>query len=597
MKVPAREQIVGLFRSQRLLVARFVATSVGRSLLMMSGVLLIQEFLVGILGEGDGLARSLTSAIGPEAALVVLAALLVSSSLGAGYLYYDNQVTRQTIVKVVELGVMERLVRHLLTLSVPFYDRQSHGDFIQAVRQDVSHLRAVLMAYASLLMEGFVALGLIFAALLISPFLALCAFIVLPITCLPLIRIARRTRARSLTVRQTGYVLFDVILQILRGMRMIKTYRGEEAEARVTIERARRYFDELIEATRSQELANVLLESLAGMGLALVVVVGGFQVMSGSLAWPGLLAFLMAVRAAQGPLNNMNSHFMEIQRLSAAAVRIGELLDERPEVPEASEPIPLEEPPRCITFEDVSFSYDDDLPVLRNLSFAVEAGETIGVAGPSGAGKTTLLSLVARFYDPTSGSICFDGVDLRRFRLSDVYDMLAIVSQEPFLFTASIRENIRCGRPDASDREVEAAAAAADVHDEVLSFSEGYDTPVGIGGRVLSGGQAQRVAVARALLKNAPILLLDEATSSLDSIAEANVQRAIDRLMAGRTSFIVAHRLSTLRNADRILVLEGGRPLACGPHSELLRSCPLYREMWETQQPARPVVRSLATGR
>src|SRR5262249_55969497 len=197
------------------------------------------------------------------------------------------------------------------------------------------------------------------------------------------------------------------------------------------------------------------------------------------------------------------------------------------------------------------------------------AGETIGVAGPSGSGKTTLLSLVARFYDPSVGAVRFDGRDVREFRLRDVYRQLAIVTQEPFLFAASVRENIRCGRPDASDAEVEDAAHVAEIHEEILALPLGYDTALGVGGRILSGGQAQRINVARAILKNAPILLLDEATSSLDSIAEEKVQRAIDKLMAGRTSFIVAHRLSTLRHADRILVLDQGKCVGLGAHDEL----------------------------
>jgi ABC-type multidrug transport system fused ATPase/permease subunit len=214
----------------------------------------------------------------------------------------------------------------------------------------------------------------------------------------------------------------------------------------------------------------------------------------------------------------------------------------------------------------------------------VRSGETIGIAGPSGVGKTTLLNLAARFYDPTRGAVRFDGTDLRRFRLADVYEKLAIVTQEPFLFATTVRDNIRVGRPDATDAEVEAAAKAAEMHDDIIGFVDGSDTAVGIGARPLSTGQAQRVNIARALLKNAPILLLDEATSSLDSLSEAKVQSAIDRLMEGRTTFVVAHRLSTLRSADRILVLDDGRCVGLGPHEALIATCPLYARMWETQQ-------------
>jgi ATP-binding cassette, subfamily B, bacterial MsbA len=589
MRLPAGQQVLEVLRRQALLIARFVATSLGRTGLTMASIFLIQEFLVGVLGRDRGLGRErglagfLADQLGAGAALWVVAALLVVSYAGASWLLYDSQVVRQRIVKIVELGLMERLVRHLLTLSIPFFDRQSQGDFIQAIRQDVSQLRNIVMACGTLVMESAVALGLFASAIWISPLLAVWVFGVLLLGFFPIVVIANRTRARSLAVRRKGYVLFDVILQILRGLRIIKAYRGEEIEARAAVEKARQYFDEQIRMTQVNEKASVVLESLGGASLAAVVIIGGFQVMGGTLEWPGLLAFLMAVRTLHGPVNNINANFMEIQRYSASAQRIAELLAERPDVKERQDAVPLDQGPRHIALDRVSFSYGDRT-VLQDVSLEISAGETIGVAGPSGAGKTTLLGVVARFYDPTSGAVRFDGEDLRRFRLGDIYDQLAIVTQEPFLFTTSVRDNIRRGRVAASDLEVEAAAKVAEIHDEILALPEGYDTIVGVGGRGLSGGQAQRINVARALLKNAPILLLDEATSSLDSIAEAKVQRAIEKLMQGRTTLIVAHRLSTLRCAARILVLDRGRRVGLGSHEQLLGSCSLYRRMWETQR-------------
>jgi ABC-type multidrug transport system fused ATPase/permease subunit len=214
----------------------------------------------------------------------------------------------------------------------------------------------------------------------------------------------------------------------------------------------------------------------------------------------------------------------------------------------------------------------------------VRAGETIGIVGPSGSGKSTLLSLLARFHDPGAGRVTLDGRDLRDLRLADLYGSLALVTQETFLFGATVAENLRVGRPAATDAELEAAARAAYVHDEIVALPEGYDTPVGMGGRELSGGQRQRLGVARALVAGAPLLLLDEATSSLDSVAEAAVQRAIEGLMVGRTSLVVAHRLSTLRGADRILVLDGGEVAGFAPHAELLRECAVYRRLWEAQR-------------
>ncbi|MGH9960790.1 MAG: ABC transporter ATP-binding protein, partial [Pyrinomonadaceae bacterium] len=295
-----------------------------------------------------------------------------------------------------------------------------------------------------------------------------------------------------------------------------------------------------------------------------------------------LLAFFLAMRAAQGPIKNLNSAYLDVQKYSASVFHIEQLLQEKPEIQDRKDARSFSRLPLSITADRVDFTFNQK-PVLQNVSFAVQSGETLGIVGPSGAGKTTLLSLVARFYDPTHGRVMLDGEDLRNLRLQDIYANLAIVTQDPFLFSTSIRENILCGRPDATQNEVEAAARAAEIHDEIMAMPDGYETVVGQGGRALSRGEAQRVNVARAILKNAPILLLDEATSSLDSYSEARVQRAVDRLAEGRLAISVAHRLSTLRNATRILVLEQGRAVGLGTHKELLANCPTYLRLWEAQ--------------
>ena len=556
-----------------------------RSLLTLAAILLIREFLAGIVNQGgtrSGLARTLESMTGPTAALVIIGALLLSAYAGASAFNYSSEVAQQRIIKILELGMMERLIRHLLRLSVPFFDRQSHGDIIQAVRQDVSELRMVVLNLARIFVEGMTATGLLISALWLSPRLTVLALLVMPLAVLPVYLIAKRTLERSYEVRKSGYVLFDVLLQLLRGIRVIKTYRGEEEEERAAIEKGRRYFDELIEMVRIRSLAQVVLESLAGLGVVVVVIVGGLEVMRGQVEWPTLLALLMAVRALHGPVNNINSAYVEMKRFGAGVNRVAQILAVAPEVTDRPGARALRAAPQVIELDRVSFSYGDK-SVLHDVSFRVAAGEMIGVAGPSGAGKTTLLNLIARFYDPTSGVVRLDGHDLRDYRLTDLYDKLAIVTQEPFLFTSSVRDNIRCGRPGATEGEIEAAARAAEIDPDILELPDGYATVIGLGGHGLSMGQAQRLTIARAILKNAPLLLLDEATSSLDSLAEAKVQVALDRLLAGRTTFVVAHRLSTLRDADRILVLDRGRCVAFGPHDTLLATCALYQQLWNAQ--------------
>lgn len=570
--------LIRLLRPHPWLVTRFTFASLGRAAMTAASILLIREFLAGVLGQGRGFGFT----VSPETALWITVGLLLLVSLSAAAFNYDSQVTQQKIVKAIELGTMERMIRHLLGLSVGFLDRRTHGDLLQSIRQDVTQMRMVVLSTARIVLEVLQTVGLIAAAVSFSITLSLWAFILVPVAALPIYILARRTLARSFGVRSKGVALFDALLQLLHGIRVIKIYQGERAEGERTVERARVYFDELIEMERVQAFARIVLESLAALNVVVVIIVGGLSVMSGRLGWPELLAFLLAMRAAQGPLNNLNSAYLDVQRYAASVFHIEQLLQEKPEIQDRTDARALSGSPLSITADRVDFTFNQK-PVLEDVSFTVRAGETLGIVGPSGAGKTTLLSLVARFYDPTRGRMLLDGEDLRSFRLAELYAKLAIVTQDPFLFTTTIRENILCGRPDATQEAIESAARAAEIHDEIMAMPDGYETVVGQGGRSLSRGEAQRVNVARAILKNAPILLLDEATSSLDSYSEARVQRAVDRLAEGRLCISVAHRLSTLRNATRTLVLEQGRVVGLGTHKELLAGCLTYRRLWEAQ--------------
>jgi ABC-type multidrug transport system fused ATPase/permease subunit len=574
--------VVGLLLREKRLLARFAVTTIGRTILLMAAILLIRAFLGGALGQPHGVSGAFSAMLGPRGGLWVVAGLLLTAFLGAAALGYDNTIVQQRIIRSIEIGVMERLIRHLLRLSVAFFDRQSHGDVIEAVREDVGRLRLVVIAAAEMSLQGVTAIGLLATATWMSPDLALMSLAVFGIAAAPVLATAKRIRKRSVGLRRKGYVLFDTILQMLRGIRIIKIYQGEEGEAREAVRRTRVYFEELIRITRITALGQVALDSLGGLSLVIITILGGFQVMDGRLTWPALLAFIMAVRTAHGPLYQLNAQYLQIQRYGASLKRIEELLAEQPGVTDPPQPLPLAHV-EGVSFDRVAFSYDGSATVLCEVSFDLAAGDVLGIVGPSGSGKTTLLNLVARFYDPSSGQVRVNGRDVRAYRLADLHRLIAIVTQEPFLFATTVRENIRCGRPDSSDGEVEQAARAAEIHDDIVRLPQGYDTVVGMAGRMLSGGQVQRVNVARAILKNAPILILDEATSSLDSIAEARVQRALTTLMRGRTTFVVAHRLSTLRNASRILVLDRGRVMGLDRHDDLLLRCTLYRQLWEAQ--------------
>ena len=571
-----------LLRAHHAVVVRFAFASLGRAALTAATILLIREFLAGALGQSGGPATRVAQAFGAGASLWVTIILLLAAHFGATALAYDSQVTQQRIVKVIELGTMERLIAQLLRLSAGYFDRRTHGGVIQGIWHDVQQMRAATLAAGTGILESLQAVFLLITAFMLSPMLALWAFLVLPLAMQPINRIAARTLTQAFTVRERAIVLYDTLLQLVRGMRTIRLYHGEHLENKRATQRASAYLDELVNAERVRALATVVVQGLAGVSLVAVIVVGGFQVMRGSLGWPELLAFLMAVRASQGPLNNLNTAYVEIQRYGASLVHIDVLLREEPDLRERADARPLPGPPSEVSVEGVSYSLGS-VPILQDVSFRVRSGETLGIVGPSGAGKSTLLNLIARVYDPDGGSIRFDGADLRDCRLSDVIGAIAMVTQDPFLFAVSVRENIRCGRHGATDEEVEDAARAADIHDEIVAMPQGYDTLIGPGNRELSRGEAQRVSIARAILKNSPILLLDEATSSLDSWAESRVQEAVDRLGVGRLVLAVAHRISTLRNATRILVLEDGRVVGLGPHAEVLATCATYQRLWEAQ--------------
>lgn len=557
-----------LLRRQPALVLRFLLGSLGRAALTSVTILLMHRFLSAVT----------------QKTLWPIVGMLAVVQLGAVALAYDSRISEHRIQTAVELGTLERLIAHILGLSADFFDARTHGELIQSVRTDVTNLRSVVAAQSTLLLEVTQAIGLIAVATRLSPTLALWTFLLVPIAAVPITIAARRTLMASSSLRRRNAAVFDILLQLLHGVRIIKIYGAEGREAATMSDRARHFFGELESMERTRALARVAIDSMSGVTTIVVALAGGIQVLRGTLGWPELLAFFVAARAVQGPLNNANTAWMEIRRHGASVQNIDAMLRTAPTVRDAPEARALVAAPATVDVRDLRV-VRDERALLDGVSFSLRAGEMLGIVGPSGAGKTTLLNLVARFYDPTSGSIAFDGADLRELRLADVHACMAIVTQEPFLFMTSIAGNIGCGRPGASHEEIEAAARAAEIHDDILAMPDGYDTIVGHGGRALSRGEAQRINIARAILKNAPILLLDEATSSLDPWSEARVQRALDRLAEGRMVLAVAHRLSTLRNATRILVLDGGRSVGLSTHAELLAQCDTYRRLWYAQAP------------
>jgi ABC-type multidrug transport system fused ATPase/permease subunit len=580
----AWSQSVHFARLHRWLIAGFLATSVLRIATTVAAVVLIRDFLGSVLSQPTGFAAGLTNSLGQSTALLVVAAMLLAVFITSALAAYGAQVAMQKMARLVELDLMETVITHLLRLPVAFFDRRHRGDLIESVRQDVSKTRAVASSFIEFGVLGAQAVSYTAAALWLSPRLLLYSLPVLALGAAPTKWLIRETRRRSRQTRRQGYRLTDLLLQLVQGIRVVKVYSGEELETRNSIGTARRYFEQLVSSTRIRALGDVGLETAGSLSVVTVVVAGGFEIIAGRLSAASLVAVLVAIRAIHGPLNNAFGKLLDTQANWSSLERIRALLATRPDVRDRSNAIALDEPITSLRFEQVSFSYDPATPVLTNVSFDVRAGQHVGIVGPSGAGKTTLVSLLARFYDPTDGRVVLNGRDLRDYRLRDLYRHLALVTQDLFVFGTSVRENIRYGAIAATDAEVERAAAAAEIHDDIMKLPDGYDTVLGVGGRLLSAGQIQRINVARALLKDAPIVILDEATSNLDSISEVKIQAALERLTRGKTTFTIAHRLSTLRAADLILVVDRGTVVASGSHEALLRSNQLYRQLWDAQR-------------
>ena len=497
---------------------------------------------------------------------------------------FAGEMLSVSLGRRVEVDSMQRLLMKMLTLSIRFFERSSQADLVMASYADLKGVRTVTISLGTIILSFARLSGLCVVAWLMSPKLAIIGLVCIPLGVIPAHYFGQRISQASRSERVSKTSLHDSFLQVSSGIKLIKVNRSETR----VLERARDIGGDLykyaIARVRSKGSSRFLFEVVVGFGLITVLVVGGRDVATGVLEWQSLLALLVAVMAVYAPVMVLLGVYTNIRSVIPNLDRVDEILKASDSMEDDPAPLPLRDAPGSIELQDVSFEYDE-VNVLHSISATFQRGETIGIVGPSGAGKSTLLSLLLRMHDPTGGKILFDGVDLRRFRHADLMDLCGIVLQEPFLFLETIANNIRMPRPDASMDEVIASAKIAGIHDEIAAMPDGYETLVGRrkDARGVSVGQKQRICIAAAVLKNAPILFLDEATSSLDSVAERKVQEAIDKLMQGRTTFVVAHRLSTLRSASRILVLDKGRVVGFGTHKQLLETCPTYQQLWKQQ--------------
>jgi len=551
----------------------------------------------GALGWMSELKQSATDAVfGPvgqplatgDALAIVLGLIAGFALIAAISEYLFNWLSRRVGLTLI-IGMRLRLARHLLGLSMRYHGERRFGDLLSRISNDVgTTLQSVNVILKDCTQLPLLVLGSLLVAFFTAPLPTLSVILVLPLIAAPIAVLGRRVRKRSTKSLSSLGASVQVLTQMFSGIRTVKAFRAEERE----LARYAKVNDEylsismrMVRAIASIEAWTALLSNL-GLGLLLALVVwlnGGAE--KRLFHNPGEMgAFLLAIALIYGHVKRLTNSIGKVQEAAGAADRLQALLDEPLDITERPGAHAIESLGKGLRFEHVSFTYPgSDKPALVEVDLEVRAGEVLALVGASGAGKSTLVDLIARFIDPNEGRLSVDGRDLRDLTLDSWTHQYAMVGQVPFLFHASILENIRYGRPEATQAEVEDAARAANIHAFIDGLPEKYATQVGDTGTRLSGGQRQRITIARAILKGAPLLLLDEATSALDSESEAVVQEALDHLMSGRTVIVIAHRLSTIRNADRIAVLDGGRLVELGSHGELLAKRGAYWRLHSVQ--------------
>ncbi len=517
----------------------------------------------------------------------LLCLALVGVAAVVGITVYLRMLVRAWIISRATRDIRQDLCQHLLRLDMRFFGDRSSGELISRQTNDVvAGTKAMKYLFDDLLVMPFLALAyavmaFIFSWQLATVFIGLLLLLVFPIT-----RIAKRIRKYGRQKLERIAVLTTAMSEIFQGIRVIKAFRIEVQKLGEFWESNNSFIRRLFKIMRLKGKNRAITETAVQLAIAGVMFLASRLVTEGIFGYrmqaTNVLMFAFCMGMFSRPVKNLARMYQHFMEAIAASERVFEVLDVEPKIQELPDAVELPALSGSIAFRDVTFAYDD-APVLDGVSFEVARGQIVAVVGHSGAGKSTLLDLIPRFYDPGSGVVEIDGTDVRRATLDSLRGQIAVVSQDPFLFQTTIRENIRYGRPETTDDDVIEAAKAANIDEFIAGLPEGYDTLCGERGVKLSGGQRQRITIARAVLKDAPILILDEATSSLDAESQRLVHEALQRLMEDRTTFVIAHRLSTVQHADTIVVLRDGRLVEAGAHADLLAARGEYWRLYETE--------------
>ena len=511
---------------------------------------------------------------------------LALAIIGAGILRLGLTVVRRLVAGKVSLAVefdlRQQFYAHLQRLDLGFFDGQQTGQLMSRATVDLQAIRFFLGYGLIFITQNLLTITLAaLVMIVVNPLLALVALIPAPFVVLTASRYNLLSRPAQQEVQQRIAELTAEAEENVSGIRIVKAFAREEHQYRRFQRAVARVFDQSIYATRLQATFSPLIGLLPQIGIALVLLIGGREVINGSLSLGAFVAFYTYVQMLAGPMRSLGIALGMAQRAVASGNRMFEIIDREPAIQSPPEAPPLPAGGGAVELRGVTLRYDGGSPSLTNVDLAVEAGKTVALVGPSGSGKTSLVGLIARLYDPSEGSVLVDGADVRSVDVGSLRSEVAFVADDSFLFTASVAENIAYARQEATLEEIEAAARRAQADGFIGELPDGYETRVGERGLTLSGGQRQRVAIARALLADPRILILDDATSSVDATTEAAIKAGLREAMAGRTTFIIAHRLSTVSLADEIVVMDAGTIVDRGSHEELMEGCGFYREIAE----------------
>jgi ABC-type multidrug transport system fused ATPase/permease subunit len=519
---------------------------------------------------------------GNEPDLLPLALAIVAAGILRLGLTIVRRVVAGKVSLAVEFDLRQQFYSHLQRLDLGFFDSQQTGQLMSRATVDLQAIRFFLGYGLVFITQALLTLALASVVMIaINPLLALIALLPAPLIVYTASRYNRLSRPAQQEVQQRIAELTAEAEENVSGIRIVKAFAREEHQLRRFQRSIARVFDQSIYATRLQSVFSPLIGLLPEIGIALVLLIGGREVIDGNLSLGAFVAFFTYVRMLASPMRMLGAAMGMAQRAVASGNRMFEILDRQPAIQSPAGAPALPVGGGEVELRAVTLRYDGASPALTDVDLKVEAGRTVALVGPSGAGKTSLVGLIARLYDPSEGTVRVDGADVREVDVDSLRSQIAFVADDSFLFTASVAENIAYAHQDASRERIEAAARRAQADAFIRALPDGYDTRVGERGLTLSGGQRQRVAIARALVADPRILILDDATSSVDATTEESIKRGLREAMAGRTTFIIAHRLSTVSLADEIVVLDGGRIVDSGTHEELMAGCGFYREIAE----------------